>query len=567
MTLNRPGQRLRCAIYTRKSTEEGLEQEFNSLHAQREACEAYIASQRHQGWILDPAAYDDGGFSGGSMERPALKRLTTDIEAGRIDIIVVYKVDRLTRALSDFAKLVDLFDRKQVSFVSVTQQFNTTTSMGRLTLNVLLSFAQFEREVIGERIRDKIAASKRRGLWMGGQPPLGYDVRDRHLVVNEAEAQTVVAIFRRYLELQSVHALRDELATTGVRSRPRRRADGAPYGDRLLGRGGLYAMLQSRIYRGDITHKGSAYTGQHKAIIDQALWDQVQPLLTRTRAEHASGIHAKAPALLAGMLFDADGARLTPTHAIKRGTRYRYYVSAALVRGTANGAQGWRIPAADLDKIVVQTVCSMLVDPVLLLDTQAPQSNNASSGRALIEAGRKLGHLLTAEPLHAARAHLTTLACRITLHPGRIEIQLSTRRLFQLFGAVPIADDEPDPPILRSVPATLKRAGREMRMTAGDLPEPTTADPSLLRLLARAHDLHDHLATDPELSIAQLATEQKLSTTYVYRLLRLRWLAPDIVTAILEGRQPATLNATAIMHQKSMLPAAWTDQRRHLAFT
>ncbi|HEV3189609.1 MAG TPA: recombinase family protein, partial [Polyangiaceae bacterium] len=252
--LRRPAKRT-CAVYTRKSSEEGLEQAFNSLDAQREACTAFIHSQRHEGWTLSSTLYDDGGYSGGTLERPALRRLLADIEAGRIDVVVVYKVDRLTRALSDFAKLVEVFDRRGVSFVSITQQFNTTSSMGRLTLNVLLSFAQFEREVIGERVRDKIAASKKKGMWMGGMPSLGYDVKDRKLVVNESEAAIVLHIFHRYIALKSVRALHDELARDGVRSKRRARADGATYGGQIFSRGALYLLLQNRLYRGEITHR------------------------------------------------------------------------------------------------------------------------------------------------------------------------------------------------------------------------------------------------------------------------------------------------------------------------
>lgn len=294
--------KLRCAVYTRKSSEEGLEQEFNSLDAQREACEAYVASQRHEGWMLSPAFYDDGGFSGGSMERPALKRLLADIAAGEIDVVVVYKVDRLTRALSDFARIVELFDKHRVSFVSVTQAFNTTTSMGRLTLNVLLSFAQFEREVTGERIRDKIAASKKKGMWMGGQPPLGYDVRDRKLVVNEAEAATVRNIFRRYVELGSVRELKAELDASGVISKCRTAADGSPYGGKAFSRGALYLMLSNRIYRGDIVHKTEVYPGEHAAIVDEALFAEAQSILADNRVERTTGSTAAEPSLLAGIV-------------------------------------------------------------------------------------------------------------------------------------------------------------------------------------------------------------------------------------------------------------------------
>jgi site-specific DNA recombinase len=366
--------RMRCAIYARKSTEEGLEQAFNSLDAQREACAAFILSQKHEGWGVVRTSYDDGGYSGGTMERPALQRLIADIEAGKVDVVVVYKVDRLTRALSDFAKLVEIFDRRGVSFVSITQQFNTTTSMGRLTLNVLLSFAQFEREVIAERVRDKIAASKQKGMWMGGMPPLGYDVRDRKLIVNDDEARTVIHIFRRYLELKSVRALGDELASEGIRSKRRTHADGTTYGAYKLSRGALYLMLQNRIYRGEITHKGNAYPGEHQAIIEQPLWDEVQAALAKNRVERATGTRSSHPSLLTGLVFDQNGERLTPTHAVKKGTRYRYYVSSSLVTG-AQGSRdhGRRIPAGNLESLVIQRLRAFLMDKRALLDAIPPR--------------------------------------------------------------------------------------------------------------------------------------------------------------------------------------------------
>jgi site-specific DNA recombinase len=307
--------RLRCAIYTRKSSEEGLEQDFNSLDAQREACEAYVASQRHEGWGVLPQMYDDGGFSGATMERPALQQLLADVAAGQIDVVVVYKVDRLTRSLSDFAKIVEIFDKRQVSFVSVTQAFNTTTSMGRLTLNVLLSFAQFEREVTGERIRDKIAASKRKGMWMGGQPPLGYDAKDRKLVVNEAEAEVVRHIFRRYCELKSVRLLKSELDPEGILSKVRLASDGSRYGGRPLARGALYLKLANRIYRGEIVHKGQSYPGDHAPIIDEPLWNEVQQILSANRVDRESGANTTEPSLCRsrlrcrGRTLDADARR------------------------------------------------------------------------------------------------------------------------------------------------------------------------------------------------------------------------------------------------------------------
>ncbi len=311
--------KVRCAIYTRKSSEEGLEQDFNSLDAQREACEAYIKSQKHEGWGVIETLYDDGGVSGATMERPALKRLLADIAARKVDSVVTYKIDRLTRTLTDFAKIVEVFDTHAVSFVSVTQQFNTTTSMGRLTLNVLLSFAQFEREVTSERIRDKIAASKKKGLWMGGVVPLGYDVKDKKLVVNAEEAETVCHIYRRYAKLGSIRALKDELDRDGIVSKLRVDRFGRQTGGKPLARGALYLMLQNRIYRGEIVHKDKSYPGEHRAIVAQDLWERVQARLVENRVERRIGGWAKSPSLLAGLLHDDKGDPMTPSHAVKNG--------------------------------------------------------------------------------------------------------------------------------------------------------------------------------------------------------------------------------------------------------
>src|SRR6187401_3627086 len=356
--------KLRCALYTRKSSEEGLEQDFNSLDAQREACEAFVVSQKREGWTLLPELYDDGGYSGGTLERPAFQRLLADVSAGKVDVVVVYKVDRLTRSLSDFAKIVEVFDKSAVSFVSVTQQFNTTSSMGRLTLNMLLSFAQFEREVTGERIRDKIAASKKKGMWMGGQPPLGYEVKDRKLIVNAQEAETVRHIFRRYLELKSVRLLKADLDAQGIVSKARRAADGSAYGGKPLARGALYLMLQNRVYRGETVHKDKSYPGEHDAIIDERLWNEVQAILRTNRIERADGRSDNRPSMLAGILFDAQGDRMSPSHAIKGGTRYRYYVSRSLIDGTAKtSVGGQRIPAVALEALINRSIREWLADP------------------------------------------------------------------------------------------------------------------------------------------------------------------------------------------------------------
>ncbi len=323
--------RRRCAIYTRKSSEEGLEQEFNSLQAQSEACEAYIRSQRHEGWALARTRYDDGGFSGGNIERPALQRLLADIQGGRIDIVVVYKVDRLTRSLADFARLVEIFDMQGVSFVSVTQQFNTTSSMGRLTLNVLLSFAQFEREVTGERIRDKIAASKKKGMWMGGNVPFGYEASERTLVINSAEAETVRHIFALYRELGCVRRVKEEADGLGLRTKCNITASGIERGGKSFSRGHIYKLLSNPIYIGQIPHKGKFYPGQHPALIDTETWTAVRDRFDANASDHHRKASATEPSLLAGVLVDDRGERLTPSHAIKKGRRYRYYVSTTSI--------------------------------------------------------------------------------------------------------------------------------------------------------------------------------------------------------------------------------------------
>ena len=310
----KPARRLRCAIYTRKSSEEGLEQEFNSLHAQREACEAYIASQRSEGWALVRDQYDDGGISGGTLERPALQQLLADIEDGLVDVVVVYKIDRLSRALMDFSKLVEVFDRNGVTFVSVTQSFNTTTSMGRLTLNILLSFAQFEREVTAERIRDKVKASRMKGMWMGGYVPLGYDVVDRKLVVNDEEATTVRMVFERFVEVGSATVLARELRGDGFRNKQ----------GTLIDKGYLYRLLNNRVYRGEAVHKGKSYPGEHAAIIDPRLWEQVHEIMGESPRKRANNSRTQTPALLKGLLFTATGAAMTPSSTKKGTSRYRY---------------------------------------------------------------------------------------------------------------------------------------------------------------------------------------------------------------------------------------------------
>ena len=411
-------RRLRCAIYTRKSSEEGLDMEFNSLDAQREACEAYVTSQRCEGWATIRERYDDGGFSGGTLERPGLKQLLTDIEDGLIDVIVVYKIDRLSRSLMDFARLVEIFDRHSVTFVSVTQSFNTTTSMGRLTLNILLSFAQFEREVIGERIRDKVAASRKRGMWMGGWAPMGYDVKDRKLVINQAEAATVRQIFERFVELGSATVLATELADKGVRNKR----------GRLIDKGFLYKLLNNRVYIGEAVHKGTGFPGEHKAIIDQGLWDKVHGILKESPRKRAANTRAQTPALLKGLIFTDAGTAMTPT-ATKKGSRlYRYYTSMDLIRNRATGeATGpQRLPAGMVEDAVIGEVRRMVRAPEIAarmigaLSREGSPASEAEVAAALANFDELWASLFPAE--QARIIHL--LVERVTISANGIAVDM-----------------------------------------------------------------------------------------------------------------------------------------------
>jgi len=358
--MNKPVVRkLRCAVYTRKSSEEGLEQEFNSLHAQREACESYIASQRSEGWVLVRDQYDDGGISGGTLERPGLKRLLADIEDGLVDVVVVYKIDRLSRSLMDFSKLVEVFDRNGVTFVSVTQSFNTTTSMGRLTLNILLSFAQFEREVTAERIRDKVRASRMKGMWMGGCPPLGYEVKNRKLAENLADATHVRWVFARFIEIGSGTLLARELAERGVTTSRGHRID----------KKFIYRMLNNRVYIGEAVHKGTSYPGEHAAIIEIETWDKVHAILTESPRKRAARTRADTPALLRGLLYGPDGAAFSPTHTRKGGRLYRYYVSQTVLKHGAGSCPVSRVPAGDIEAAVIDQIRAVFRQPEIVVGT------------------------------------------------------------------------------------------------------------------------------------------------------------------------------------------------------
>jgi len=554
--------RLRCAIYTRKSTEEGLDQEFNSLDAQREACAAYIASQVGIGWKLVPDHYDDGGISGGTMERPALQRLLQDIRDRKIDVVVVYKIDRLTRSLMDFSRIVEIFDANTVSFVSVTQQFNTTTSMGRLTLNVLLSFAQFEREVTAERIRDKIAASKKKGMWMGGRVPLGYKVVDRKLIVDEAAAATVQHLFLRYLELGSVTALSAE---TNEAVDPHH----VPYGSRQqsgssslhrMGRGQLYHLLSNPIYIGKLRHHDQVYDGEHAGIIEPAIFDAVQMSLRTQAPQRRSRSNSRDLHLLTGLVFDDTGDRLSPTHANNHGKRYRYYVSHRLKTGTSDKASGWRVPADELERLVLKEAIGLLRNRSLLAGWlhEHLTSDRIELGLA---AADEMARSLAEGDSNQRRQILHLIFRKIALSPNGIHLVVDRQALVHRLGSYPSSKidtrDDPQPFVIEKKIA-IKRRGVEMRLII-DGPIDNEPDSSLVNLVARAHYYLDRLCDGSVSSIAELAEELSVHRADISRIVPLAFLSPAITDAILIGRQPADLTSRTLA-RRADVPFLWSSQ-------
>ncbi len=534
--------KLRCAVYTRKSTEEGLEQAFNSLDAQREACVAYIESQRHEGWTLVPEYYDDGGYSGGSMDRPALKQLMADVAASKVDTIVVYKVDRLTRSLADFAKIVEVLDKAGASFVSVTQAFNTTTSMGRLTLNVLLSFAQFEREVTGERIRDKVAASKAKGMWMGGPVPLGYDLKDRKLVINEAEAAIVRRIFTRYCELRSIGDLVAELARDGVKTKVRPYKDGRTVGGIPFTKGPIAYLLQNRTYTGEVTHKGKVYPGEHEALIDLAFWEQAQAIMAQKRVERRLGSKGKAPSLLTGMLSDDQGRPMMPTFTIKEARRYRYYLTRDAARGMRGVEGRLRVPAAAIETLVTDRIAAWL-------EAVAPTEDmEVVAAEQTIFKAREQASLLRKGTQREQRTVLLELKAKVQVHAEHVAIAIS------------VSGGEQE--VLPEVPAKLVNRGSDLRLAIGPGGGDVHAavDTTLLKLVTLGSAARQHLVSGKPDSLVDGYSKQHL-----VRLARLGYLAPDIITAIVEGRQPPALTGRSLL-RCAKLPIEWAEQRRMLGF-
>ena len=513
---------LRCAVYTRKSTEHNLDLEFNSLDAQREACEAYIKSQAHEGWRLVADRYDDGGLSGASLDRPALQALLSDLRAGKIDIVAVYKVDRLTRSLADFAKLVELFDRHTVSFVSITQSFNTTTSMGRLTLNMLLSFAQFEREVIGERVRDKIAASKRKGIWVGGPVPLGYRVADKKVVVVPEEAAAVRSIFTRYLELGSIGALIEDLDRKGIRTKSLRLADGRIRGGIRFGTGALAHLLKNRFYIGEVAYRGHIHRGGHQPIVERELFEAVQAKLGDNAIERRARLRGSS-ALLSGRICDDRGNRMSPSHTRKDGVRYRYYVSQAILQQRKDEVGSVaRVPGAEIEQLVLE--CA--------------RRHQAPDGPAL-----------------ADRDLIEQCIQMVTVSPRGLEVRI--------FAEKDTASRADDPPTTITLPwtaptfAAVKGIVHSPSAVAPTL-KPETRE-ALLGAIAKARRWIDDLRQGRRASFAEIARQEGQVERHIRLLAALAFVSPQIVAAIVEGTAPADLTVTGLARA---LPHSWTEQAR-----
>ncbi|MHA6732034.1 recombinase family protein [Devosia sp. A369] len=554
--------RFRCAIYTRKSSEEGLEQDFNSLGAQREACEAYIRSQAHEGWQLIPDRFDDGGFSGGNMERPALARLMDQLRDGKIDIIVIYKIDRLTRSLTDFARLAETFDKHNVSFVSVTQQFNTTTSMGRLMLNVLLSFAQFEREITGERIRDKIAASKKKGMWMGGVIPMGYDARDRRLFINDEEATTIRQVFQRYLDVGNVPALLERLKADNILTAPRLSANARKHGNRNFTRGHLYKLLSNPIYIGRVPHRNVSHPGQHEGIIDAKTWAAVQAQLqTNTQGPRSRRRRAAAEThLLAGLLCSEDGNRFIATHANKGARRYRYYVEDVVAGKTPR-----RLAAGDIEAATLAALRAYLMNQQQLIGDLGEVSADQIAG-ALYHAQRSaelLGQRL-GQPQHIV---VRDVIAKVRYRDTQLELEISRTGLHRLLDirqpestAWPANADPHSDVISFRAPLVIRRRGPQMKMVVAG-PDNLRPDTELVAAVVRARRWAERLANGEVGSMTQLAAAENRSAAYISRILPLAYLAPRIVEDILSGKSSPGLLDRA----RPALDLSWQSQIDTLA--
>ena len=525
-------KKVRCAIYTRKSSEEGLEQDFNSLDAQREACEAYIKSQMHEGWVLLDKQYNDGGYSGGTMERPAFKELLKDIENDEVDIVVVYKVDRLTRSLMDFSKIIDVFDRHETSFVSITQQFNTTTSIGRLTLNILLSFAQFEREVTGERIRDKIAASKKKGMWMGGKVPLGYLKEDKKLVVHNEDAQKVQMLFDKYLELKSVPKLMHYLKENEIKTKT----------DKYFSKGQLYHLLSNRVYIGKITHKDKVYDGEHEAIICDDFFEKVQKLLYENKVDKTCGVKSSSNSLLAGLIFDDKNNLMTPNHSNSHKRRYRYYISTALKNYNDNEVGTLsKIPAGEVEKFVVETTREFLQDKgqiqKLVKDFKVSKQNR------LIYMAQNIEDYSDPKLIRA-------IICKIVISKNLIEITLNENSLINVLNTlsnnqkfvIPDKREKFNPITITKKIKITQSSGNDniliLNAKEYNTPEP---NPYLVNAIVKSYYYHKQIQAGR--TIEDLQSEEGFKDSkYIRNILNLKYISPDLTEQILNGTQPEELS-------------------------
>ncbi len=552
--------KIRCAIYTRKSSEEGLEQDFNSLDAQYEACVAYVTSQASEGWSLLPERYDDGGLSGGSMDRPALQRLLVDIASGTIDIVVVYKVDRLTRSLFDFAKLVESFDKSDVSFVSITQSFNTTTSMGRLTLNMLLSFAQFEREVTAERIRDKIAASKAKGMWMGGPLPLGYRPNGRSLTIVEDHAAIIRDIYERYISIGNVRLLVKALADEGISVPKRTSSTGRAYGGGAFTRGQIYKILNNSIYVGRIPHRDQSYPGLHEPIIASDLWKAAQAKLSDStqRTRIRSSARHKSP--LAGKLFDRDGNPLIATHATKNNIRYSYYVSRNLHHG-GNAAKhpGQRIPANEIEGLVARELDAILANPLALIGELGGELN-ASDASAIVAKASKLNSRLRSEQEQDRSSLLEEMIERIDIGREAITVRFDHQAICRNLDIATPAEEPDVKTVERKIDVKLKRSGIALRLVEQTgRPANRRIDVALIRAIVRGRDWWQQLKDNPNMSVPTLADNEGVTISYITRLVRLAFLSPAAIQHIIDGKTPAHLSLVDLQKADG-IPSAWKDQ-------
>lgn len=532
-------KKVRCAIYTRKSSEEGLEQDFNSLDAQREACEAYIKSQMHEGWILLEKQYNDGGFSGGTMERPAFKELLKDIENDEIDIVVVYKVDRLTRSLMDFSKIIDVFDRHKTSFVSITQQFNTTTSMGRLTLNILLSFAQFEREVTGERIRDKIVASKKKGMWMGGKVPLGYIKEDKKLVIHKEDAKRVQMIFDKYLELKSVPKLIQYLKENEIKTKT----------DKYFSKGQLYHLLVNKVYIGKITHKDKVYEGEHDAIISEEIFEEVQKLLYENKVDKTCGTKCSSNSLLAGLIFDDKNNLMTPSHSNSHKRRYRYYVSTALKNyKSSNAGSVSKIPAGEVEKFVVETTKEFLQDK--------EQVQNIISEYKISKQNKLI---YTAQNIkdYSEPKLIRAIIHKIIISKNSIEITINANSLINVLNALAsnqkiIVPDRNEKfnPITITKKIKITQPSRNDNILILNAKEYNTPEPNpyLVNAIVKSYYYHKQIRNGK--TIDDLQTEEGLKDSkYIRNILNLKYISPELTEQILTGTQSKDLSLNKLIEK------------------